>query len=80
MNNKVCSERCIFHRSMGFLDPKTAYLYGHYTIFVCLPKGIQLPDEQLAIICNVFVLYLVGKANMLDDNGSKLKVHAHVIC
>ena len=80
MNNRVCWERCLFHRSISVWDLQTAYLYGHYIIFVCLPKGIQLPDEQLAIICNVFVLYLAGKANMLDDTGSKLKVHIHVIC
>ena len=60
------------------LRPHT-YIYGHYITFVCLPKGIQLPNEQLAIICN-FSLYLADKANMPDETGSKLKVHVDVIC
>ena len=77
-DKSACKSACI-HRSISVWDPKTAYLYGHYIIFVCLPKDIQLPNEQLAIICN-FSLYLADKANMPDETGSKLKVHVDVIC
>ena len=50
------------------------------SLFVCQRASSYLMNKSLSFAISVFVLYLAGKANMLDDTGSKLKVHAHVIC
>ena len=61
------------------LRPHT-YMDITLSLFVCQRASSYLMNKSLSFAISVFVLYLAGKANMLDDTGSKLKVHAHVIC
>ena len=47
------------------------------SFFVCQRASSYLMNKSLSFAISVFVLYLAGKARMLDDTGSKLKVHIH---